>query len=627
MELFDRTGDTGQTNRRSSDTARTDAELLTHNLDRPDDARRQGRLPQASDTERFATRGDVYLLATDARLVEGARFELLERRGVDQAVRGTIELESTISDSEGMLVNARVETTALVRNDALDDRLIDTIERRVRGEGAHLLHVDTADLQLRKNLARRGYGAEDTYLFVADVLEQAGESIDAALRARGPMSRASDRLVMVHAGDALAAHLNELLEGKGLNAGEVVSYSALTGELELSDRSDDLEAGIIDALASVSMAEWLAVEIETDRGPIAIGAELVANIDWTAMTALRELPASAPTATAERPRVLRSIDDEVRSRQRLQAVTDAIQEALPSLTLTRLTDWNPIVDDYRGHPVEPPRQLRFGVEIAPGKVTEVWVPDDSRLEMSGVIAAVEELVKLEELFPNIEIEALAFDYSHPYMVSHGLDAGPVDGYCASTETVIHLNADYAMINRNAFRDDLDAMSRDAKHFTPYDAPAVVATLTHEFWHRVEMRLEKTNIKELETMRTAISESLFGAPINLDMVFPMQGWGPMPGQIPMLRAIKDQVSTYATSSKWELSAELFREWRLASEPRPVAQAFGDAVQALRELGAETTLATLTSLFPFLDDAARNEGGHVHTHDPIDVAAAKLPTELA
>jgi hypothetical protein len=40
-----------------------------------------------------------------------------------------------------------------------------------------------------------------------------------------------------------------------------------------------------------------------------------------------------------------------------------------------------------------------------------------------------------------------------------------------------------------------------------------------------------------------------------------------------------------------------------------------------------LATLTSLFPFLDDAARNEGGHVHTHDPIDVAAAKLPTELA
>lgn len=190
----------------------------------------------------------------------------------------------------------------------------------------------------------------------------------------------------------------------------------------------------------------------------------------------------------------------------------------------------------------------------------VRVPDRPDLQPEQVALAADVAATVIRRFPWVRIFALSFDQG----VS-GLRSGKLGGYALQqARSDLHVNGAYVL-------DEVVLPPREHPRepgFHPFTGRSWIEdVVAHELWHAVEHDFEVRRFRDSMAFRQEL-----GAPFGvatIEHVFD-------PGNEAARRRLAAEVSGYGTENRREATAELFTEWWLAAEPRPVARLFGSLI---------------------------------------------------
>ncbi|MEA3216544.1 MAG: hypothetical protein QOJ19_2700 [Acidimicrobiia bacterium] len=197
------------------------------------------------------------------------------------------------------------------------------------------------------------------------------------------------------------------------------------------------------------------------------------------------------------------------------------------------------------------------------------VPDRPDLQPEQVALAADIAATVIRRFPWLRVLALSFDQGDA-----GLRSGKLGGYAMQqARSDLHINGAYVL-------GDAVLPPRERPRqagFHPYTGRSWIEdVVAHELWHAVEHDFEVRRFRDSMAFRQAL-----GGPLGVATIEHVYD----PGNEAIRRRLAQEVSGYSAENRREVTAELFTEWWLAPDPRPMARLFGTLID--RYLPVETT----------------------------------------
>ncbi len=216
--------------------------------------------------------------------------------------------------------------------------------------------------------------------------------------------------------------------------------------------------------------------------------------------------------------------------------------------------------------------LEVVIEWTPGRTFIISAPDRFDIMPESIALAGDTAAAVLNRFPR---QAIAVEYIYFDRAIYGLKTGRFGGMTEGSAPAIHMNAGYASFEANLElmrqRDSRTPKVRSAGPPTPYTV--VDATVAHELWHKIEMVYEARNYRSsiefrrqlglhlgVETLEHAIKGGTDKAPATWRLAY---------------SRLAGEVSSYATTSPREATAEMFKLWWCrGSSTTPVVARFGE-----------------------------------------------------
>jgi hypothetical protein len=197
------------------------------------------------------------------------------------------------------------------------------------------------------------------------------------------------------------------------------------------------------------------------------------------------------------------------------------------------------------------------------------VPDRPDLQPEQVALAADIAATVIRRFPWLRVLALSFDQGDA-----GLRSGKLGGYAMQqARSDLHINGAYVL-------GDVVLPPRERPRqagFHPYTGRSWIEdVVAHELWHAVEHDFEVRRFRDSMAFRQAL-----GGPLGVATIEHVYDRG----NEAIRRRLAQEVSGYSAENRREVTAELFTEWWLAPEPRPMARLFGTLID--RYLPVEAT----------------------------------------
>lgn len=255
--------------------------------------------------------------------------------------------------------------------------------------------------------------------------------------------------------------------------------------------------------------------------------------------------------------------------ERTDALASFVQSLVPWATITAVRP-NRVGQLLTGLAIGQRQLLELDLRAGNARYPlRLRVPDRPDLQPEQVALAADIAATVVRRFPWLRVLALSFDQG-----VGGLKSGKLGGYALQqARSDLHINGAYVL-------GDVVLPPRERPRqagFHPYTGRAWIEdVVAHELWHAVEHDFEVRRFRDSMAFRQALGAALGVA--TIEHVYD-------PGNEAIRRRLAQEVSGYSVENRREATAELFTEWWLAPEPRPMAQLFGTLVD--QYLPAEAT----------------------------------------